>query len=225
MWTGISVFFLAFAVSLDSFGVGVTYGLRNIRIPFLSIVVISCFSGGMILLSMFLGHGIATWLSPIAAKQIGAGILIGIGLWSLWQVRKHSIVEEGVKSREKSDLHQSQSYPVKVFRIQIKALGLVIQILKTPIVADQDRSGTISPSEAVLLGTALSLDAFGAGLGASLLGYAPVLTVLLIAGMGGLLLLLGMKAGFRFSRLPWMGSFSFFPGILLMTIGLLRLIG
>lgn len=224
MWTGISVFFLAFAVSLDSFGVGVTYGLRNIRIPFLSILVISCFSGGMILLSMFVGHGLATWLSPVAAKHIGAGILIGIGLWSLWQVRKHSIAEE-FKIREKSDAHQLQPYPVKVFRIQIKALGLVIQILKTPMVADQDRSGTISPSEAVLLGTALSLDAFGAGLGASLLGYAPALTVLLIAGMGGLLLLLGMKVGFRFSRLPRMELFSLLPGILLMTIGLLRLIG
>ena len=63
VWTGISLLFLAFAVSLDSFGVGVTYGLRKIRIPLLSILVITCFSGGMILFSMSVGHGLATWLS------------------------------------------------------------------------------------------------------------------------------------------------------------------
>lgn len=222
MWTGISLLFLAFAVSLDSFGVGVTYGLRKIRIPLLSILVITCFSGGMILFSMSVGHGLATWLSPAVANGFGAVILIGVGLWSLWQVMKHppsNVIPEEKKVRERDPDH-----PVSVLRIQIKALGLVIQILKTPTVADQDSSGTISPSEAMLLGTALSLDAFGAGLGASLLGYDPGVTVLLIAGMGGLLLLFGMWMGLRLASIRWIALLSYLPGVLLTMIGLIRLI-
>ena len=35
---------LALAVSLDSFSVGFTYGLRKMRIPFKSIMIIACCS-------------------------------------------------------------------------------------------------------------------------------------------------------------------------------------
>jgi putative Mn2+ efflux pump MntP len=41
----ISLLILAFAVSLDGFGVGVMYGLRKIRIPLVSIGIISLWSG------------------------------------------------------------------------------------------------------------------------------------------------------------------------------------
>ena len=49
----------------------------------------------------------------------------------------------------------------------------MIQILRKPTVADFDKSGTISAGEA-LLGIALSVDSFGAGIGASLLGMHPL---------------------------------------------------
>ena len=50
----------------------------------------------------------------------------------------------------------------------------MIQILRKPTVADFDKSGTISAGEALLLGIALSVDSFGAGIGASLLGMHPL---------------------------------------------------
>ena len=50
-----SLILLAFAVSLDGFGVGVTYGLRRIRIPVLSVVIIALCSGIVVWVSMQIG--------------------------------------------------------------------------------------------------------------------------------------------------------------------------
>ena len=58
-----------------------------------------------------------------------------------------------------------------VFTLELRKLGVVIQILRSPSKADMDNSGSISTQEAMWLGIALSLDAFGAGLGAALLGF------------------------------------------------------
>lgn len=62
-----------------------------------------------------------------------------------------------------------------------------------------DNSGSISAQEAMWLGIALSLDAFGAGLGAALLGFPTLWTALIIALFSGAFLSLGMKVGLRFS--------------------------
>lgn len=40
-----SLLLLAFALSLDGFGVGITYGLRKMKIPLLSVLIISLCSG------------------------------------------------------------------------------------------------------------------------------------------------------------------------------------
>ncbi|WP_081833596.1 manganese efflux pump [Geomicrobium sp. JCM 19055] len=70
---------------------------------------------------------------------------------------------------------------------------MVIQILKKPTAADVDNSGTISVKEAVLLGVALSLDAFGAGFGASMLGYSVVWFALIVSIMCVTFLVIGKK--------------------------------
>jgi putative sporulation protein YtaF len=82
----ISLLLLAFAVSLDGFGVGVMYGLRKIRIPLLSIAIISLWSGIIIFGSMQIGVWMSSLMSVAVAKRIGAVILIGIGIWALIQM-------------------------------------------------------------------------------------------------------------------------------------------
>lgn len=98
----ISLLILAFAVSLDGFGVGVMYGLRKIRIPFLSIGIISLWSGIIIYSSMQIGVLMSSFMSPDFAKRIGALILIGIGIWALSQQRQQKSHEpqEAAKSSE-----------------------------------------------------------------------------------------------------------------------------
>ncbi|WP_040952686.1 sporulation membrane protein YtaF [Gorillibacterium massiliense] len=225
-----SLLFLAFAVSLDGFGVGGTYGLRKVKIPLISLVIISLFSGMIILLSMSVGTWLARFVSPVVAKDIGAFILVGIGLWALFHMKLEKEEDANSDADERSGKGSEQS-PASVedvqravFSIELKSLGIVIQILRKPTLADVDRSGIITISEAALLGLALSLDAFGAGIGAALIGLPPLLTAPVIAISSGLFISAGLRVGYRYANLAWVRRFSVLPGIMLIAMGLLKLL-
>ncbi|MDQ0170933.1 MntP/YtaF family protein [Paenibacillus tundrae] len=257
----ISLLALALALSLDGFGVGITYGLRKTKIPLLSIAVISICSGLVIALSMQVGVLLSRVVSPNVASEVGAVILIAIGGWSLFQlIRKQSkeraetdegtvensasehvesrtngasaLTEQEVTSKGKNqvlalELEQSASggsVERMVFTLELRKLGVVIQILRSPSKADMDNSGSISTQEAMWLGIALSLDAFGAGLGAALLGFPTLWTALVIALFSGAFLSLGMKVGLRFAALQWMRRLSVLPALLLMFMGIMKLL-
>lgn len=235
----VSLLILAFAVSLDGFGVGVMYGLRKIRIPFLSIGIISLWSGIIIYSSMQIGVLMSSFMSPLFAKRIGALILIGIGIWALSQLRqqKSHDPQEAAKSSEDqislSSVPPSGHEPAtldtlqrtkEILNIEFKRFGLVIQILRTPSIADVDKSGNISASEATLLGLALSLDAFGAGIGAALIGFVPLLTASVISISSGSFIALGLRIGFRYAEMTWMKKLSILPGCVLILMGLLKML-
>lgn len=212
----VSVFVVALAVSLDGFGVGVMYGLRKIRIPLLSIAIISFCSGIVIFISMYMGSLLLNFLSHSIADIIGACILIVIGLWAIYQISTQ-------KSQELRIPAEPRDPDRPILHIELKRLGFVIEILRTPSKADIDRSGNISASEAALLGAALSLDAFGAGIGAALIGLSPILTALVIAFASGLFLTLGLKTGHLFSGAKLLRRFSLLPGIILIIMGIVKL--
>ena len=94
-------------------------------------------------------------------------------------------------------------------KIEIKSIGLVINVLKKPTAADLDNSGSITGIEAFILGIALSLDAFGAGFGAALLGYSPYALAIAVALMSSLFKC-WHTVWQSFSRLSWMKMFSFY---------------
>ncbi|CAG9611452.1 putative sporulation protein YtaF [Bacillus rhizoplanae] len=210
MYHYFSLILLAFTLSLDSCSVGLTYGLRNVRIPLKSIIVIGICSAVVMILSMGIGHMIAQVFSPVLATRIGGLVLVAIGAWVLYQF---------FQSNKKEEAPQEE----KVWNLEIASLGLVIQILRKPTVADFDKSGTISGVEALLLGMALSLDSFGAGIGASLLGYSPFTMAGLVAVMSSLFLFIGMKAGTILSNMRWLQKLTFLPGILLIIIGIWKM--
>ncbi|MFD0958350.1 MntP/YtaF family protein [Paenibacillus chungangensis] len=230
----LSVFVLALAVSLDGFGVGVTYGLRRIRIPIVSVLIIACCSGFIIWLSMGAGEWLRGYVSEIVAKAIGAAILIGIGCWALIQLRRsrglHGEDNDDGSSVDARSLASENGIEgirrpaATVLSVELKRLGLVIQILRSPQAADVDRSGIISPSEAVMLGVALSLDALGAGLGAALLGLPSLTTAIVIACSCALFLIAGTWVGIRFAARRGMQALSVVPGILLILIGIMKLL-
>lgn len=210
MYHYFSLILLAFTLSLDSCSVGLTYGLRSVRIPLKSILIIGMCSAAVMLVSMGIGHMIAKVFSPVIATRIGGVVLVAIGAWVLYQF---------FRSDKKDEPQQEE----KVWKLEIASLGLVIQILRKPTVADFDKSGTISGGEALLLGIALSVDSFGAGIGASLLGYTPAMMAVLVAVMSSLFLFIGMRLGAVLSNMRWLQKFTFLPGILLIIIGIWKM--
>ncbi|MFD0712314.1 sporulation membrane protein YtaF [Paenibacillus sp. GCM10027626] len=226
-----SLLLLAFAVSLDGFGVGVTYGLRRIRIPLLSIAIISLCSGFIVWLAMQVGALLSRFMSADIGSWVGAALLILIGMWALvqyWRGRQRRPEDEGQEPppaamQAEEQEKEPDTNAIVSFSFELRSFGLVIQILRKPQIADVDRSGIITASEALLLGFALSLDSFGAGFGAAMVGYTPLPTALLISIASGLFLLAGMKLGFRFSTFRVMQSLSILPGMMLIVMGILKL--
>ncbi|WP_163101263.1 sporulation membrane protein YtaF [Peribacillus alkalitolerans] len=204
----LSLMALTFAVSLDSFSVGFTYGLRKVQIPFKSILIISCCSAISLLLAMFIGQFLGSVLSPHIAERVGGSILMVLGFWILFQFFRPEKLEEEMPDEK------------IIFTFEIKSLGVAINILRKPLTADFDRSGTINGIEALVLGFALSLDAFGAGIGAAMLDFSPFILATSIAVMSLLFIVTGLKCGKLLSSKVWLTKLSFLPGILLFAIGL-----
>ncbi|MRH42891.1 sporulation membrane protein YtaF [Aquibacillus halophilus] len=200
---------LAFAVSLDSFMVAFTYGLRKMVLPLRSILVITIITGIIFYLSMLIGEMIASFLSVSIAESIGGWVLIFIGIWVIYQFFR-------------TDKSSNEGDPT-LFKFEIKSLGIVIQILKKPMVADIDNSGKITGIEAFLLGLALSLDSFGAGIGAAMLGFSPLVAAVGIGATTGLFLAIGLKSGYLFSYWHWLQRLTFVPGIILILIGIFKM--
>lgn len=224
-----SIFVLAFALSLDSFSVGITYGFRQLRMPWTSVIVIAVCSGLIIMLSMQAGQWMLSWMSPAFASRCGAIILIIIGLLAIRQFIRSSSKkdkDESICAAEDQRMKISDSFdPIPVIQLQLKRVGIIIQILRRPQAADLDRSGTISATEAAWLGAALSLDAFGAGIGAAMIGYPAIWTALFIALFSGIFLKLGQQLGVvAIGRWSWMKKLTFLPGCLLIIMGIVKLL-
>lgn len=207
---------LAFAVSLDSFSVGFTYGIRKMKIPLFSILIIACMSAITLLASMLIGELISNLLSPMVASRIGGIIIVGLGVWIVWQTLRSP--DDQPEEQQTSTVTEEKI----IATIEMKYFGIAINILKKPMEADIDRSGTINGLEAILLGLALSLDAFGAGIGAAMLGFSPLILSLSIGIMSSLFLLMGMTFGNKLSYSKAIGKLTFLPGVLLIVIGILK---
>ncbi|GHH97264.1 sporulation membrane protein YtaF [Neobacillus kokaensis] len=206
-----SLLILAFALSLDSFSVGLTYGLRKMVMPLKSVIIIATCSALSLLIAISIGHGLEKVLSPRVTASLGGFILIVLGAWVLYQFFR--------PEKEKEVLKQEKT----IVNFEIRSLGLAINILKKPMSADFDQSGTITGIEALMLGLALSLDSFGAGIGAAMLGFSPIYLAGSVAVMSSLFVLMGIKSGSLLYRFEWVQRLTFLPGILLIVIGIWKI--
>lgn len=219
----LSLLLVSLAISMDSVSVGLTYGLRNMRMPFLSLVVVSGCSFVVVYGVMIIGSSLTYWLTPEIGKQVGAAVLIVMGLFTLWRLvsPRAASEEEGQRPRETVTV-EKQGEPELTVLSQFRMFGLMIQILRDPARADTDRSGHIMGWEAVMLGLALSLDAFGAGISLTFLGYSPLVVALCIAVMSALLLQIGLTLGRRAGQSKWIAKLTWLPPILLICIGVAK---
>lgn len=207
----VALLILGFAVSLDSFTVGLTYGMRNVTIPVKSFIIISSCTFVVLLLAMLLGSFIELFISYEAGERIGGIILIGIGIWVLYQF----ITSQRTAREPQTDY--------KVIEFEIKPLSIIIKILKKPMEADFDKSGKISGIEALFLGLALSLDSFGAGIGAALIDLPPILFSIVVTISSTIFVIAGLNIGKIFRSVAWMKNLTLLPGIALILIGLFKM--
>ncbi|MHA6251551.1 sporulation membrane protein YtaF [Oceanobacillus sp. CAU 1775] len=196
---------LGIAVSLDGLGVGVSYGIKKTRVPIIAIIIIMLCSGFTVLITMVMGDYLKLLIPASLTEMIGGLILIFLGILTFINITRAK-TNKPLVIKEKT------------------ILGDMKTVLRSPTHADLDQSGIISKHEAALLGIALALDAFGAGIAASFLHYSAILTAVTVAIMSGAFLFIGLRLGLYLSQNKAITFFTYLPPLILITIGLLSIL-
>lgn len=194
------------AANLDNFGVGVSYGIRKIRIPFLSNFFIAFLSSIIVALSVSVGHILSQFVG--IANLLGALLIIAIGVW----------VALNKYSSEPAALPVSVQL-TKTYSLPIKPLHCIVQIIKDPSSADIDANGFISAKESIALGLTLSFNCIATGIGAGLTGMSarPVALSVFIFSM--VTISMGYWTGWRTASNRFEKWAQILSGILLILIG------
>lgn len=196
----ISVLAFAFSVNIDNFIVGVAYGIKKIKIGFLSNLLIAFITAAGTLISMEIGVVASQFLSPKIANAFGSILLILIGIWATKDF-----------FRKKKPLQPTNSPNCS-------------QLLKEPEKADNDHSGTIDLKESITLGLALSINNFGLGIGASITHIDITAAVACTFFSSIIFFSLGRIIGKSYLYTFFGKYASLFSGILIILLGLYELL-
>lgn len=148
---------LLFAVSanIDSIVVGISLGLKNIKVGFRINLLIALILSAVTVLSIAAGELFYIFMPKELSNIIGGGLLIVIGLYSIIKP-----LFDARRNKKESAGH----------------LSGYLGVLESPEKADKDSSGNIDAKESVLLAAVLSLNNLGMGIGAGITGLNIYLT-------------------------------------------------
>lgn len=192
----ISSLLFGFSASIDSFIVGMTYGVKKMHISSCKNLIISTITLVGTVLSILAGSRIAPFLPERAAKAAGSMILILLGIY----------------------------YIVKFILIYFKkrrtANALSANALSYSAASGRPDTGLLTGREAAALGLALSVNNIGIGLGASISGIRLASTAAVTFFLSILLLALGNRLG-KLHFLQFAGRFADpLAGLILIVLGL-----
>ena len=195
-----SIFLIGIASNLDNAGVGIAYGIRKIRISWFNNFIIA-FLGFIYFISWIFGNWIALFISEFTANLIGAIVLGIIGVFILCQ----------------PFLGQRNT-------VGSKDGNVLIGILRDPEKADFDGSKTISFSEAIVLGIALSINNIAGGFDAGVTNLNLWLTATISGVFSFICISSFAYVGKRFLA-EYLGKWAtVIAGVLLILIGIDQLL-
>ena len=214
--------FLAISSSIDSLGIGITYGIKNTKITIGAKSILFFISFIISIISIYFGNLLKFIFPDFLIHYLGAFLLILMGLFMCFQSLKKSKRDDIVKNSKNLEMSDTE----KIYSFFIKCLGITIKIIKNPSSSDLDKSNVIDSKEALFLGLALSLDSLCIGIGFSMLNTFSMIFPVLTSCFQLFFLSLGNYCGkklYSFSKLPD-NIWSTISGILLIMIGFCKII-
>lgn len=205
------ILLLAFAVSADTFTVGLTYGMDKVRIPYSSAAIISGIPSLILLIFLCAGASISARVPANITGTISFLILAGMAILKLFD------------SSVKAFIRRSKSLlPHRRFAFTFRELGIILTIYANPETANKDTPSILTPTEALPLSLALSLDSAAVGVGAGVSMSHPLLTAVITFFTGCLGVYTGKKlSAYICSHVKL--DFSFIGGLLLLLLAWSRL--
>ncbi len=216
-----SVFSFVYAIifNIDSFGIGITYGLKNTKIPIFSACILFFISYISMVIAIQFAHSILLFLPSFIGNYLGSILLISIGTWFILQA---------IRAKKENIFTLKTSATIgksKVYSFFIKPLGITIEIIRNPIYSDLNCSKKIEAKEACFLGLAMSIDSVFSGMVASTMSINSVLFPFLIAFFQLVFLFLGVYVGTKIksiSNIPE-NTWAILSGIMLILVGFAHL--
>lgn len=219
----LSIIVLAFSSSIDSFGIGITYGLRKTNLNKFSKFILFMISIIITTISIFIGNKLTLIFTSNITKLLGSIILIIMGLVILFQILCKKENYSSINNKAEEEINRC--IEKKVYKFFIKFLGITIQIIKDPISSDIDNSHNIDTKESIYLGIALSIDSFCIGIGSSILGLNSLLFPILVASFQFIFLSIGKIIGEKVNKISKIPNniWNLISGILLIIIGISKI--
>ena len=178
---------LALVLSLDAFVCAFAYGSERIKLPALSVLVITAIGAAVLALSGWFGtwamEFLPQWLEPF----LSFAILFLLGVVRLLD----SFIKRMIQRRD--DFNKELNF--SAFNLRF-----ILRLYADPARADVDSSKVVSPAEAVALALAVSLDSLAIGISAAFAGVNMLHLVLAAFIATAAALVLGRAAGERISR-------------------------
>lgn len=214
---------LAVILSIDCFGVGLAYGMRHVVLPWYGRVIISCCSGIAIAVSMCLGRLLEGIIPGEQIHLFGESMLVCLGVFflvrSIMELRKERVEELCTDETDSACVSETP-----LFQWRVPGLDVMVKIMNNPQHADFDHSGQINSKEAVWLGFALAMDSFGAGVCIALMGFSVLWVSICTLSFAFLLVSAGYIWGGRAGEVPQYRKLNLLPGIMLITLGMIRIL-
>ncbi len=208
----IMIILLSISLSMDSLGIGISYGVRSIRISFFSKIVISIISMLFTGAAVLAGRVILLIIPEKIAQIIGIAMLFALGCYiilsSLIIKKEKKATKEGCK-------------------INLKPFGVTIKITRNPILSNFDKSKQVDMFEAMYLGIALSIDSFAAGLSSAVSGLNSYFIPLAVGIAQFVFLSMGILVGEKIASVSKIDAkiFIIISGALLIAMSGIRIYG
>lgn len=217
---------LAISSSIDSLGIGITYGVKNTEISFKGKLVIFFISFIITLISLYFGSIIKTILPSYVSDYLGSFIFIIIGIFICFGALRN---DKEIKSNDIENIldttKMKNKESVKTYSFFIKFLGITVKIIKDATSSDLDNSKKIDSKEALFLSIVLSIDSICVGIGGGIIDLNNYIFPILIGVFQLFFLSLGTFLGkkiYKFTNLP-NNIWSIISGVLLIFLGILKL--
>lgn len=211
MWF-LSGILLATSLSMDALGIGISYGLRSIKVPNLPKIIIGFISLLFTAIAIGIGNIIVLFLPAYLTKLIGAGMLAVLGMiiviQAVWKNKK--VISENTKKN-------------KTWLWNIKSLGITVKITRAPEVLDKN-SNKMSAKESIYMGVALSIDSFGAGISSAVSGMNNLFVPIMVGVCQFVFLSFGIICGQKLTSFKRIDSdiFMVLSGTLLIILAFVR---
>jgi len=170
------IVFLAFILSLDALGIGISYKIRGISLPIISKLIICVMSVFATYTAVAFGTAVSKMFSITVSTYIGSAVLIITGLWII-------LTSTSTKKEDVS------------FNKKINIGDITITIVKEPEKCDFDNSNKLEAKEALYMGIVLSIDSFCSGIGLGLTKIPAFVISMLIGTFQLALLYIGEVGG------------------------------